>query len=514
MGNFDRPKELLAQMKERAGSKAALIRLFLPEISEKSVRKWLTMSDQQLRRLQPESIRKIEEVAIDLKIEPRLFGTEIRLWDPGRSYDDNVREDPQIPSLSVPWSPGHQVRFLGHVLRSAFGASASVLTANAARVRYLAATGCDVITYKTVRSTPYPSLGVPNIFYCRQGIDLSDEEQRGKPVIVDYPSTGSHPRHGMLNRFAMPSPAPEVWQVDFRVAKSSLQPGQLLILSVVATAKKGEPDEVLIADFVKVVQLAIAVGADVIELNFSCPNCSREGAVYRTPTLAGKICEEVKTVSGKAKILVKIGYLVGDELRALVDQTAPYVSGYTAINTIAVESLRDGQEGLQPAYGQGIEAGLSGRPILRHGLRCVDALAKIREADRLKIAIIGIGGITEPQDVKSYLDAGADAVQATTAFFNDSLFAVRVRNMLDQEQPRAASALEQQRELALHNWAKAETELNDERARDRAAVGKAALEVWSKWKEDFDRTAAMGPRRGPAPTVEDFKTRIRRLLPR
>ena len=44
--------------------------------------------------------------------------------------------------------------------------------------------------------------------------------------------------------------------------------------------------------------------------------------------------------------------------------------------------------------------------------------------------IFGMGGVAEPEDVQRFRDAGADVVQATTAFLHDLCFAARVRHVL------------------------------------------------------------------------------------
>jgi dihydroorotate dehydrogenase len=64
------------------------------------------------------------------------------------------------------------------------------------------------------------------------------------------------------------------------------------------------------------------------------------------------------------------------------------------------------------AHDQG-KGGLSGPPLKPRGLEVVARLRQHLDTGRV---IIGVGGITTAEDVSAYLAAGADVVQAYTAF--------------------------------------------------------------------------------------------------
>jgi dihydroorotate dehydrogenase len=57
--------------------------------------------------------------------------------------------------------------------------------------------------------------------------------------------------------------------------------------------------------------------------------------------------------------------------------------------------------------------GLSG-PVLRE--RALDVLTRLRARTDGRVALIGVGGVTTPDDVGERLAAGADLVQAYTGF--------------------------------------------------------------------------------------------------
>lgn len=69
---------------------------------------------------------------------------------------------------------------------------------------------------------------------------------------------------------------------------------------------------------------------------------------------------------------------------------------------------------LQSVIGVGL-AGLSGTAMLPIGLGQVKQL---REHLREEIGVIGVGGISTGWHIMAYLSVGADAVQASTAYWN------------------------------------------------------------------------------------------------
>jgi len=509
---------LLQEMKKRAGKVARLAEAI--NVEDRVLRSWLGRSEDQLTRLHSSSVEQIVRGAKSLGIEPELFSVAPSLWDVSKSYEDNVQSDPGLPPVPAHPARNHRIPFLGREIASPFGASSSILTSTSLRVKFLAKSGADVIVYKTVRSTklkPHPS---PNLFDCSDRTSEIDPEQR-RPLQV---LVGDEPHiyqaiYGKINRYGTPSPFPEVWKADFAAANSELSQGQLLILSVVGTAEVGASEEALVADFVRVSEFGIEAGAEVLELNFSCPNRSGpEAGLFRNRRLAAKICREMAKL--RVKLLIKIGYMRGKELREFFGETASFVDGYSAINTIPVVAMRDGQVVPEPAWGKaGLEAGLSGKPILRCGLHCVQELAQIRSQERAsKIAILGVGGVTTPMDVITYLKSGADVVQATTAFFIDPLFALRVRHVLDTQFAAKRSVAEDETDAARFNWSRACGELEKELGANPStlnAVREAALLDFVDWENRRALTVGLGPRRPwPVPSISDFRNRIRKRLSR
>ena len=102
--------------------------------------------------------------------------------------------------------------------------------------------------------------------------------------------------------FGMPSVAPELWQPDIVAARRALGAGQVLIVSVVGTARPGLSDEAFVEDFASLAAVAAANGADAVEADLSCPNVAkREGEVYLDVPLSARIARAVKSAVGAAR---------------------------------------------------------------------------------------------------------------------------------------------------------------------------------------------------------------------
>ena len=507
--------DLLLAMKEEVKTVSRLADLI--NVDERTVRSWLAKPES---RLHDDNIEKICQGARDLNMDLELYMSGPALWDRHRSYDDNLQFDPgPAPPLGRPFK-NHRYKFLGRELNSQFGPSASVLTSTSMRIKYLARTGCDVLVYKTVRPAECKPHLPPNILYCSQSEPTIDPDACNKlKIVVGDSSDAYSPAYGAMNRFGIPSRPVEVWQADFKSALHELSRGQLLILSVVGASSRNESKVSLIKGFAKVTEYALAAGAEVIELNLSCPNCAGlEGSLYHNVPLVVAVCKELHN-SG-LKLILKIGFMQGEELRTFFVETAGYANAFSAINSIPTIGLREGQHAPEPAWGkEGLEAGLSGKPILRCGLRCIQQLARLRSSENARgIRLIGIGGISSPADVKSYIDSGADVVQATTAFLADPFFGIKVRKFLDKQLKSNQTSAEQQLDEARLNWNRASSQLEREFGGKQSTlreVRDAALEDFLSWEQKHMETINIGPRRAaPIPTVEEFKKRISQRLSR
>ena len=112
-------------------------------------------------------------------------------------------------------------------------------------------------------------------------------------------------------------------------------------------------------------------------------------------------------------LVVKIAPdLADDDVDAVADLALELgLDGISATNTTIErpDSLRSDRSVVEAA-GPG---GLSG-PVLRE--RALEVLIRLRARTGGEVALIGVGGVTTPDDVRDRMAAGADLVQAYTGF--------------------------------------------------------------------------------------------------
>jgi dihydroorotate dehydrogenase (NAD+) catalytic subunit len=146
-----------------------------------------------------------------------------------------------------------------------------------------------------------------------------------------------------------------------------------------------------------------------IELNISCPNVKNGGMAFGiTPSGARSVVAAVREAYSKP-IIVKLSPNVTDiaEIaRAVEDAGADAVS---LINTLMGMAIDIERRRPRLSIGTG---GLSGPAVKPVAVRMVWQVAKA-----VKIPVIGLGGITTPEDAIEFLMAGARAIEIGTANF-------------------------------------------------------------------------------------------------
>ena len=165
-----------------------------------------------------------------------------------------------------------------------------------------------------------------------------------------------------------------------------------------------------IDDFRKVVELlSRAKGISGLEINISCPNVKKGGVVFGCdPDMAYAVTREVKR-STDLPLMVKLTPNVTDICLIAESVEAGGADAVSLINTLTGMSVD--VETRMPHL-KNITGGLSGPAIKPVALRMVWQAAK-----RVKIPVIGIGGIVSANDALEFLIVGARAVQVGTANF-------------------------------------------------------------------------------------------------
>ncbi len=116
-------------------------------------------------------------------------------------------------------------------------------------------------------------------------------------------------------------------------------------------------------------------------------------------------------------------------LEKIVLDTAPYINGFSAINTIQAAVVDEQGKQFLPGEGR-LRSGICGSAIKWAGIDMVQRLDALRKQHNLKLEIIGVGGVMTPPDFQDYRQAGADVVKSVTAaMWNDQL-ATQVKTTL------------------------------------------------------------------------------------
>lgn len=204
-------------------------------------------------------------------------------------------------------------------------------------------------------------------------------------------------REGMLNAVGLQNPGLEKI-VDEEIPKLRKIYGGIVLANVAGFSLE---EYAAVAS-----RLDAQQGVDILEINISCPNVRDGGMSFGvTPQGAASVCREVKSVS-KKPVYMKLSPNVadiGEIARACEDAGA---DGLTLINTLLgmVIDTRTGKPIVST-----LMAGYSGPAIKPIALRMVYQAYK-----RVRIPIIGVGGITCADDVIEMMSVGASAVQIGT----------------------------------------------------------------------------------------------------
>ena len=170
-----------------------------------------------------------------------------------------------------------------------------------------------------------------------------------------------------------------------------------------------------LSEWIELAKRSQDAGADMLELNFSCPHMTVEGAgmkVGQAFELVEKFTEAVKNVVS-IPVLAKLTSNVTDITQPALFAKNGGADGITAINTVAglTEVGLDDFVPRPNVNGKGAISGFSGPAIKPIGLRCVSQLSQCSD---LVLPISGCGGIETWVDVAEYLLCGSSTIQITT----------------------------------------------------------------------------------------------------
>jgi len=218
-------------------------------------------------------------------------------YDVTLSWYENMIKGPPKIDVNQSNDGNATIDFLGFKVKSRIGVAAGPLL-DSRWIKLASDLGFDTLTYKTIRTHYTMGHPLPNIVHLE-------------------PNTIS-------NSFGMPSACPLYLMQDIPKANEAIKPGQVVIISVT-----GSDD----ADFVNAALLAKRGGANIIEVNYSCPNISSRIAYEDVGSLTRRI---VDALGPDIPVIVKIGYIeeydiLENLLRDLAKGGAKGVSGINGI---------------------------------------------------------------------------------------------------------------------------------------------------------------------------------------
>ena len=189
--------------------------------------------------------------------------------------------------------------------------------------------------------------------------------------------------------------------------------------------KKNYPDQVLIAsimgsneeDWEELARLVTEAGADMIELNFSCPQMTSHAMgsdVGSNPDLCRKYCAAVRRGT-HLPFMAKMTPNITDMCVPALASLEGGADGISAINTIkSITNIDlDAKVGLPIIDGKSSISGYSGKAVKPVALRFIQQMRMHPKMRNLEVS--GIGGIETWQDAAEFILLGAKTLQVTTA---------------------------------------------------------------------------------------------------
>jgi dihydroorotate dehydrogenase (NAD+) catalytic subunit len=209
------------------------------------------------------------------------------------------------------------------------------------------------------------------------------------------PTIETYGNWGMLNAMGLPNPGIDEYPKEIEAARAS---GALIVGSVFG----GDADE-----FARLASRMERAGVRALELNLSCPHAEGFGTeVGSEPADVERI---VRAVVGSVRIpvIAKITPNAKDPAALAEAAERGGAAAVSAINTL--RALAIDVRLRRPVLSHGL-GGLSGPAIKPVGLACVWQIF-----ERVSIPVIGVGGISTPEDALEYVMAGARALEIGTA---------------------------------------------------------------------------------------------------
>ena len=309
-----------------------------------------------------------------------------------------------------------EFELLGYPIASPIGVSACPLTTSDG-IKNLATLGYDVITYKTIRSSYWPTTS-STIYEVDIQAPLTRKDFYATFRICDQQNNQAQTK-SLTNCYGNSSCDKETTIADIAQARSYLSEKQVLIVSIYGS---GHSDEQQINDFVAAARIAVAGGAHILEANLSCPNLTNNEYRYKDANFVYHVCRAITAQFPLMPLIIKVGFFdtIKQTKEVLLAACAGGARGICGINTMPAHIVDASNN---PAYGSTHTiSGVSGAPLFNLMLEFVKNARTVIDQEKLPLTLLATGGITEPKDFDAALAAGADiALCATGAMKNKNL---------------------------------------------------------------------------------------------
>ena len=239
-----------------------------------------------------------------------------------------------------------------------------------------------------------------------KGTTLHERLGNPPPRIAETPA-------GMLNSVGLQNPGVEAFIARElpRLTKS----GTVLIANLAGST---------LEEYCQVVERVSQTAVDMIELNISCPNVKAGGAAFGVSCdSAAQVVRQVRKVCSKP-LIVKLSPNVTDIVSIAQAVEAEGADAVSLINTLL--GMRIDIHSRRPVLRNNV-GGLSGPAVFPVAVRMVWQVAS-----RVRIPVIGMGGISRWEDAVEMMMAGACAVQVGAALFANPTLPVQLLEGLER----------------------------------------------------------------------------------
>ena len=233
-----------------------------------------------------------------------------------------------------------------------------------------------------------------------KGMTLNKKDGNPPVRIAETPS-------GMLNSVGLQNPGVEYFK---KIDMPWLLQKDLVTIPNIAGACED--------DYCKIAQALEDTPIKMLEMNISCPNVKSGGVAFGTSAKSVENIVSLVRRNTTKKLMVKLSPNVTDIGEMAVAAESAGADALSLINTIT--GMRIDIKTRRPILHNNT-GGLSGPAVFPVAVRMVNQVY-----NRVKIPIVGMGGISTAEDAIEMMLAGASAVQVGCAMFRDPYAPIKI----------------------------------------------------------------------------------------